>query len=727
MEVNRSFVEQEQGQHTRIIPMSVEPASTKTGQRSNTLDRHLQGRWPLLARVGWGALVVLTLGIFFASLPVYIARRQTLCAGTECTYGVLLTPEQAEVLKGIGLSLSVYAAYTVALTLATMVVCLVVSTVIVWRRSDDRMALLVAFMLVTLGPLSAMVAVLARPSSWQLPAECLVFLALALAVLVFLLFPTGQFVPSFTRWIAIVCLAGLGLSTFFPNAPFTQNPYAISLFYLASLVVVATLALVQLYRYRRISSPLQRQQTKWVVFGLAVPCTFIVGGYGLMIIPALGDPSAPSGASYQLAFAAIGPWMLLFIPLSFGFAILRYRLWDIDVIIKRTIVYGILTACVIGIYVLVVGYLGTLFHTGSNLVISLLATGLVAALFQPLRELLQRGVNRLFYGQRDEPYRVISQLGQRLEATLAPDSVLSTIVETIAQALKLPYSAISLKHDQAFSIVAFYGTEAETLLRVPLMYQTEQVGELLLAPRARGESFTPADRRLLEDLARQVGIAAHAVRLTADLQQSRERLVTAREEERRRLRRDLHDGLGPTLASMTLKLDAARLLLTQNPSGVAPLLVELKAQMRETIVDIRRLVYDLRPPALDELGLLAALREQATQFSQLNGVQVSIEMPDRLPRLSAALEVAIYRIVLEALTNVARHAQAQACCIRLGIADALSLEVSDDGVGLPKNHQTGVGIASMRERAAELGGTCLIESGVTRGTHVLVHLPLAKE
>jgi signal transduction histidine kinase len=253
------------------------------------------------------------------------------------------------------------------------------------------------------------------------------------------------------------------------------------------------------------------------------------------------------------------------------------------------------------------------------------------------------------------------------------------------------------------------------------------VGQLQLTPRHPNEPFTPADRTLLEAIASHAGIAVHAVRLTTDLQRSREHLVTAREEERRRLRRDLHDGLGPTLASMTLKLDAARLLLIQNPSGVAPLLVELKAQMQETIGDIRRLVYDLRPPALDELGLVSALREQATQFSQLDGLQVSIEMPDRLPPLSAATEVALYRIVLEALTNIARHAQAHMCCIRLDIADALSLEVRDDGVGLPSNHQTGVGIASMRERAAELGGTCLIESGVTGGTHVLVHLPLAKE
>src|SRR6266851_2406038 len=178
MEVNRSMEVQGPGHHARIVQMSVQQASTKTSQRPSAFDTRLHGRWLLLGRGVWLALVILTLGLFFASLPVYIARQQTLCAGTECTYGVLLTPSQAEVLKGIGLSLSDYAAYTVAFTLATIVLCLVVSTMIVWRRSDDRMAVLVALMLVTLGPLGAMSTVAASPSPWRVPAECLVFLAL---------------------------------------------------------------------------------------------------------------------------------------------------------------------------------------------------------------------------------------------------------------------------------------------------------------------------------------------------------------------------------------------------------------------------------------------------------------------------------------------------------------------------------------------------------------------
>jgi signal transduction histidine kinase len=220
---------------------------------------------------------------------------------------------------------------------------------------------------------------------------------------------------------------------------------------------------------------------------------------------------------------------------------------------------------------------------------------------------------------------------------------------------------------------------------------------------------------------------AHAVRLTADLRRSRERLVAAREEERRRLRRDLHDGLGPQLASLTLKLDAARNLLAHDPAAADALLVELKDQTQTAIADIRRLVYDLRPPALDQLGLVPALREHALTRKALNGLQIAVEASEPWPALPAAVEVAAYRIVLEALTNVERHARARRCVVRLTLDDALQLEIADDGVGLSPGYQAGVGLTSMRERAAELGGSCTIESASDGGTRVLARLPLVRE
>jgi two-component system NarL family sensor kinase len=313
--------------------------------------------------------------------------------------------------------------------------------------------------------------------------------------------------------------------------------------------------------------------------------------------------------------------------------------------------------------------------------------------------------------------------------------VLPTLVETIAHALKLPYVAIALKEGEQFAIASEFGlaprwlrdhrdtAEAGECLTLPLVYQAETIGRLTLAPRSPIDPFIPAERALLADIARQVGVAAHAVRLTAALQRSRERLVTTREEERRRLRRDLHDGLGPALAAISFKLDATTNLIGHDPDAARALVADLKIQIRSLLDDIRRIAYALRPPALDELGLVGALREHIAS-NQGNGLRITLEAPDDLPVLAAAVEVAAYRITLEAITNVQRHAQARDCHVRLALCDNLCLEISDNGRGLPEDMRVGVGIASMRERAEELGGMCRIESHPGQRTRVLVELPL---
>jgi signal transduction histidine kinase len=245
-----------------------------------------------------------------------------------------------------------------------------------------------------------------------------------------------------------------------------------------------------------------------------------------------------------------------------------------------------------------VGYLGALFRTGSNLPISLLAAGLVAVAFQPAREWLQRGVNRLVYGERDDPYAILSRLGKRLEGTLAPEAVLPAVIQTVAEALKLPYAAIVLREAEGDHLVlaTTYGEATSTVECFPLIYGNEPVGELRLAPRSGTAGFGAADRRLLSDIARQAGAAAHAVRLGADLQRSRERLVAAREEERRRLRRDLHDGLGPALAAQALKIGSARALYARDRDTADKPLRQLENDIEATLEDVRRLAYDLRHP-----------------------------------------------------------------------------------------------------------------------------------
>ena len=315
-------------------------------------------------------------------------------------------------------------------------------------------------------------------------------------------------------------------------------------------------------------------------------------------------------------------------------------------------------------------------------------------------------------------------------------------METVAQALKVPHSAIALKGEDGFVTAAEFGVPSGGPIALPLSHHSEEVGRLVVSPRSPGEEFSSTNLRLLEDLARQAGAAAHAARLTAELRRSRGRLVSTREEERRRLRRDLHDGLGPTLGGLTLGLDAARSSLIKDPETADAVLLELKAQTQDAVADIRRVVHGLRPPALDDLGLVAAVRQQAARHGALSGDPprmaegkhgpvFSVETPeDGLPPLPAAVEVACYRIAQEAITNVSRHARALNCRIRISPDDRrgfLYLEVADDGVGIPETRQAGVGLTSMRERLEELGGTLAVEAIPTGGTRVLARLPLPEK
>ncbi len=550
----------------------------------------LRGLLLIGARGTWVSVVALALALFVFAVPAEFAYLQTSC--TECD-GPRLTVEGVQRLEKLGLSVGFYAVYVLALEVGFATVSFIVASAIFWRRSDDAMALLGALAVVAWGitfPNTTLALAESYPAS-ELPVALLGFLGLVAFTLFFYVFPDGRFVPHWTRWLALALVSLVAPSYFFPDSPASIGSWPAVLQLPFYLVWMGSLAAVQVYRYRRVSGPAKRQQTKWVVFGFAAA---IVGF--LAVISVYPFLSQPGPLAYLAGNTGIY-FSMLMIPLSMGVAILRYRLFDIDPIINRALVYGALTACVVGTYVLVVGYLGAVFRTGVNLLFSLIATGVVAVLFAPLRDRLQRGVNRLMYGERDDPYAVISRLGERLEATLAPESALSTIVETVAGALKLPYAAITLEQNGRFARTAEHGTPPEEPIVLPLTYGAEVVGQLVLAQRSPEEPFSPADKRLLGDLARQAGAAVHAVRLAADLQRSREQLVTAREEERRRLRRDLHDGLGPRLAAHTLKAGSARSLYPRDPAAADALLSELETDMEGAMSEVRRLVYDLRPPA----------------------------------------------------------------------------------------------------------------------------------
>ncbi|MBA3701828.1 MAG: histidine kinase [Rubrobacteraceae bacterium] len=583
------------------------------------------------------------------------------------------------------------------------------------------------------------------------------FAGLILAgVFLMLLFPDGRLLSRRWRVVAWAAVLGAALAAltdgFYPGRVAThgyvENPLGVmgmigqelttyaslagSKLLASALLLVSTLAALfsLVVRLRRASGD-ARQQLKWFLYA-AAPATICLSAFLVEVMISnytqtlmfemlnVLDYPIYYASSYTPAFA------LLLLAVFACIAILRYRLYDIDLLMHRTLVYGALSACVIGTYVLAVVGFGTLFQARGNLGISLLATVVVAVLFQPLRSRLQRGVSRLIYGERDDPSAVTSRLGRRLEATLAPEAVLPTVVETIAQALKLPYVAILMKEGEGFRSAAAYGSPRTEPEALPLIYQREEIGRLVIAPRAPGEQFSSADRSLLEELARQTEVAVHAVRLTADLQGSRERLVTTREEERRRLRRDLHDGIGPTLTGLALQLHAVRELVRSKPEDAEETLASLGRRTEETLSEMRRLIYGLRPPALDDLGLIPSIYQQAqsqgmvdlsggTRTDDLleNRPIFSMEAPEELPPLPAAVEVACYRIVQEAITNVARHAYAKRCYVRLSVdrgAGVVEVEITDDGVGIPGDRVAGVGLSSMRRA----GGGAWRELG--RGT-----------
>jgi signal transduction histidine kinase len=286
-------------------------------------------------------------------------------------------------------------------------------------------------------------------------------------------------------------------------------------------------------------------------------------------------------------------------------------------------------------------------------------------------------------------------------------------VSAVREALRLPYAAIALGDDEA---PVASGEPVRATEELPLLHHGAPVGTLVLGVRPGESGFSPADRRLLGDLARQAGVAVSTVRLTADLQRSRERLVTAREEERRRLRRDLHDGLGAQLAGLTVQAGVLRSMIGRDPAAADELAAELRAELRTAIADIRRLVHDLRPPALDELGLAGALQRLAEQIGA-DGTALRVEVrAEHLPPLPAAVEVAAYRIVQEALTNVVRHAGPATARVAVRHSPGqVAVEVVDDGRGAAPGDQGhgGHGIAGMRERAALYGGT--LEAGPLPG------------
>ncbi|MCB0857390.1 MAG: hypothetical protein KDB57_04615 [Solirubrobacterales bacterium] len=410
--------------------------------------------------------------------------------------------------------------------------------------------------------------------------------------------------------------------------------------------------------------------------------------------------------------------MATMMPLAIGIGILRYRLFDIEVVISRTLVYGTLSLIVAAVYAAIVAAFAALF--GSATAAGVLGAGAVAVMVQPVHARLQRRVDRWIFGDRSDPYAALQRLDDRLKETQAPEEAVQAVVESVAESLRLPWSAVEFDRDGEGMTIAAYGARGGgTLERRELWHRGEHVGSLVVeVPKAR--PLSESDRRLLDQLAGHVGAAVQSVRLTIDLLASRKELVTAREEERRRLRRDLHDGVGPSLAAMSLQLEVLRERVSEEDEALVD---QLGAQAQEAIVDIRRLVYELRPPALDQYGLVSGLSEQARRMSS-EATAFSVRAPEEMPALPAAIEVAVYRIALEAMTNAARHSGASSCEVNISVEGPVSLTVEDDGVGIDTTAAHGVGLRSMRERTDELGGAFAVGVRNSGGTTLRAEFPL---
>jgi two-component system, NarL family, sensor kinase len=487
-----------------------------------------------------------------------------------------------------------------------------------------------------------------------------------------------------------------------------------------STVLPLPTALLMLVSYRATDDAESRRRMRWVLLTLLLAAATFLGVWTLP--NALGMAVPPTNLI-----------ALLFLPptLALAAAILRYRLFDVEVILRRSLLYGGLTASLVAIFLAGTWVLARI--SGSSTLAAVLACGMVGFAAPPLHNFLRRRVGRLVYGERDDPFEVLSRLG-RIDAGPNPQLVLQTVADTLAQTLRLPFVAIELHREGSrFSAEASHGLPTALgqvtgrSVTLPLTLSGGVLGQLTLAVGPGREPFGPADRRLLETLGRQVSGAASMVLLTTELQQSRKQIVLAREEERRSLHRRLHDGLGAGLAAGIMRIEVARELIERDSAAAIQHLDEQVALTRSLIGDIRGLVYDLRPPALDQLGLAGALRERASQLStpgSLPGTKIRVEEHGNLDELPAAVEVAAFWIGVEAVSNAVRHAAAATCVVRLTRAAALSVEVRDDGSGLPAVVRVGGGLISMRERAEELGGTCSVRSAEPAGTVVLATIPI---
>jgi signal transduction histidine kinase len=576
---------------------------------------------------------------------------------------------------------------------------------------------------------------------------------LGLTVFVLLLFPTGH-LPS-PRWRPVARAAAAGLAAwvlgnaFAPrlitdNTP-TPNPVgaaspAGNVFVVLAigglLLIVGTgvAAIVSLaFRYRR-AGTVEREQLKWLVYAgalivLALLAELVVGHF-------MSPGNASSNVGNALSSGAVA-----LIPIAIGIAIFRYRLYDIDVVINKTLVYGSLAAFITAVYVAIVVGLGSLVAqhgARAGFWLSIAATAVVAVAFQPVRARVQHLANRLVYGRRATPYEVLAQFAERTAGTYATEELLPRMARTLAEGTAARRADVWLQAGGVFRDDAtwppgeppFPQTRADADGRLavpgadrvlPVRYQGEVLGALSVGKRP-GESLTPAEDKLLADLAAQAGLVLRNVglweQLTARLEEiraSRQRLVAAQDEERRRIERNIHDGAQQQLVALTIKLNLTEGLIGTDPDGERELLAELRQEAASAVADLRDLARGIYPPLLAGEGLAAALQAQAAK----SPVPTSVEA-DGIARYPQDVEAAVYFCVLEALQNMAKYAGASSARVRLAASgDELRFEVTDDGTGFDLGAKAfGTGLQGMADRLSAHDGTLDVRTSPGAGTVV---------
>jgi signal transduction histidine kinase len=472
-------------------------------------------------------------------------------------------------------------------------------------------------------------------------------------------------------------------------------------------------------RFRR-STGTERLQLKWLTTAAAtVALLYLVAMIASIEYAWESVPGVPAWVRI-VQNAAVTSFAL--IPIAIGFAILKYRLYDIDLVINKTVVYGAMAAFITAVYVAIVAGIGQAIGSRDNLALSILATAVVAVAFQPVRERVQRLANRLVYGKRATPYEVLSDFAGRMGGSYAVDDVLPRMAWAIAEGTGAERAEVLIGSGDDLHPAATWpedAPEGEPDVVVPVAHRGEELGALSVR-KPRGERLTPAEDKLVKDLASQAGLVLRNVRLLEDLRASRQRLVKAQDEERRRLERNIHDGAQQQLVALAVKVRLAETLATRDAAKATELMSQVKTELQGALNDLRDLARGIYPPLLADQGLAAALEAQARK----SHLPVTVD-PDGVGRYPQEVEAAVYFCTLEALQNVAKYAGASSAVVRLSMTDGeLRFEVADDGVGFdPASTPRGAGLTNMSDRLEALGGSVEVRSTPGEGTSVLGRVP----